>query len=205
MNFNHATVAAINLTASLDFYRLLGFKLIVSSEHYARFELPGGDATFSIELSPNVAQESAPVLYFECDVDAEHARLSAAGVAFDSAPETKRWLWREAELRDPFGNRIKLYHAGAMRRHPPWRLPDDPGDAACHIVITDEAELYLVKRPGADWRALQDEFPTYTTSLGPYDIHAVMDMVEAEWPDIFAARAADIAAFNASADTTLKL
>jgi hydroxymethylpyrimidine/phosphomethylpyrimidine kinase len=33
------------------------------------------------------------------------------------------WLWREAWLRDPAGNAVCLYHAGANRRFPPWRLP----------------------------------------------------------------------------------
>jgi hydroxymethylpyrimidine/phosphomethylpyrimidine kinase len=32
------------------------------------------------------------------------------------------WLWREARLRDPFGNLICLYKAGEHRRHPPWRV-----------------------------------------------------------------------------------
>jgi hydroxymethylpyrimidine/phosphomethylpyrimidine kinase len=34
------------------------------------------------------------------------------------------WLWREARLRDPSGNEICLYHAGANRRFPPWRIKD---------------------------------------------------------------------------------
>lgn len=83
-------------------------------------------------------------------------------------------------------------------------MSDAPGAAIFHIVITDE-ELLLVKRPGADWRALQDEFATFKTSLGPYDIHDAIEMIEIEWQDILAARAAEIANFAASAETTLKL
>ena len=41
---------------------------------------------------------------------------------FDSGPEDQTWLWREAWLRDPDGNRLCLYHAGNNRRFPPWRV-----------------------------------------------------------------------------------
>jgi uncharacterized glyoxalase superfamily protein PhnB len=69
------------------------------------------------------------MVYFECrDLDATVARLRAAGIAFESGPEDQPWLWREARLRDPEGNRLCLFHAGENRRNPPWRLPD-PGKA----------------------------------------------------------------------------
>src|SRR5215468_2222937 len=104
LRLNHVTAPATDLAASIAFYERLGLKLIVRADHYARFELPDGDATFSLELAPEVARQFAPVIYFECDVDAEHARLARAGVEFKSVPETKSWLWREAHLRDPAGN-----------------------------------------------------------------------------------------------------
>jgi len=63
------------------------------------------------------------VIYFECeDLDDEVARLQRAGVELESAPVDQRWLWREAYLRDPDGNRICLYWAGESRLHPPWRI-----------------------------------------------------------------------------------
>ena len=34
----------------------------------------------------------------------------------------KSWLWREAILVDPAGNRICLYRAGENRKYPPWRV-----------------------------------------------------------------------------------
>ena len=62
-------------------------------------------------------------VYFECDdLDARVAALNAKSVDFDSGPEDKSWLWREAWLRDPAGNRLCLYFAGDNRRFPPWRL-----------------------------------------------------------------------------------
>ena len=126
MRLNQVTAPARDLEASVAFYRLLGLKLIVKNDHYARFELPEGEATFSLHLvGGDVALENAPQLYFECaDVDAEAARLQAAGVVIETAPVMKPWLWYEAWLRDPAGNALCLFHPGENRRHPPWRLAD---------------------------------------------------------------------------------
>jgi len=64
-------------------------------------------------------------VYFECvDLDAQYERLRAIGVHFDAPPLDQSWLWREAYLKDPDGNLICLYHAGANRRFPPRRIAD---------------------------------------------------------------------------------
>jgi catechol 2,3-dioxygenase-like lactoylglutathione lyase family enzyme len=126
MRLNQVTASATDLEASIAFYDLLGLKLIVRSERYARFELPDGDSTFSLHLTDGgIPIGHAPQLYFECaDVDAEVKRLKQAGVAFEREPVMQSWLWYEAWLRDPAGNALCLYHAGENRRHPPWRLPE---------------------------------------------------------------------------------
>jgi hydroxymethylpyrimidine/phosphomethylpyrimidine kinase len=49
------------------------------------------------------------------------ARLRASGLTVGD-PVDQSWLWREADLLDPAGTRIKLYQAGANRRFPPWRV-----------------------------------------------------------------------------------
>ena len=125
MRLNQVTAAAVDLEASIAFYQLLGLKLIVKSPHYARFELPEGEATFSLHITDGpIPHENAPQLYFECaDVDAETRRLKQAGVVFEREPQMQTWLWRESWLRDPAGNAICLFHGGENRRHPPWRLP----------------------------------------------------------------------------------
>lgn len=123
MRLNQVTVAATDVGASVAFYTRLGLKLIVLADHYARFELPEGSATFSLHLAPAGPGENAPTIYFECDaLDDDVARLKAAGIGFDSDPVDQRWLWREAYLRDPAGNVICLYRAGENRTHPPWRI-----------------------------------------------------------------------------------
>ncbi|MGA0545216.1 VOC family protein [Brevundimonas sp. VNH65] len=125
MNLNQITVEVSDIGRSRDFYQRLGLELIVSADHYARFQCPtpeGQGATFSIHLSDTVRPNGTGV-YFECDdLDARVERLKAAGIAFDHDPVDRRWLWREAWLRDPDGNRCCLYFAGRNRADPPWRL-----------------------------------------------------------------------------------
>lgn len=119
---NQVTVPAKDLAASERFYRLLGLRQVVrASPRYARFETEGG-ATFSIATDEGY---TAPVAYFECgDLDVTVAYLQQQGVKFEAEPKDEPWGWREARLRDPAGNAIRLYQAGEMRRFPPWRLDD---------------------------------------------------------------------------------
>jgi predicted enzyme related to lactoylglutathione lyase len=125
MNLNQVTVPSSDVARSVEFYRLLGLILIVESlPKYARFECPEGEATFSVERKMGRIGETGAVVYFECaDLDTKVARLQAQGVVFDSEPQDQPWLWREASLKDPDGNRICLFSAGANRKSPPWRLP----------------------------------------------------------------------------------
>lgn len=127
MRLNQVTVAARDLAASVAFYEALGLKLIVRDVHYARFECPDADggepATFSLHLDLRAKGVTETVVYFEDnDLDATVRRLVEAGLKFDSEPADQTWLWREAYLTDPTGNRVCLYRAGEARRFPPWRL-----------------------------------------------------------------------------------
>ena len=122
MKLNQVTLPARDMARSIAFYETLGFVLIVQNDHYARFELPPDHATLSLELTGD-AVGPGPHVYFECDdLDARVTALKSKGIAFDSDPEDKSWLWREARLRDPAGNRLCLYFAGGNRRFPPWRI-----------------------------------------------------------------------------------
>lgn len=123
MRLNQVTVGATDFDESVAFYQKLGLRLIVSSRgQYARFELPDGEATFSIHLQGSVPPDG-PVLYFEVeDVDATVHRLSSEGVLFSSNPADEPWLWKEARLSDPAGNQLCIFHGGSNRRYPPWRL-----------------------------------------------------------------------------------
>lgn len=115
---------AVDVAASVAFYKRLGLRLIVDSvPRYARFECPDGEATFSIHRVGEQPDTSGLTVYFECDDLDEHVeRLRLRGVEFESAPTDERWLWREARLRDPSGNEICLFFAGENRRYPAWRI-----------------------------------------------------------------------------------
>jgi len=123
MELNQVTLPALDVAASVAFYRRMGFTLIVDAPHYARFKSTVGDAMFSIHKEPSVAEPAKTVVYFECAaLDRTVAELKVRGVRFTQEPRDEPWRWREARLTDPSGNIICLYHAGANRLDPPWRV-----------------------------------------------------------------------------------
>lgn len=126
MRLNQVTVPALDIKRSVAFYKTLGLRLIVETEHYARFELPDGEATFSLHLTGEATgATNGASIYFECeDLDARVAELKRKGIVFDSEPVDQSWLWREAWLHDPAGVKLCLFKAGEARRYPPWRLKD---------------------------------------------------------------------------------
>ena len=124
MNLNQVTVPSIDIARSIEFYKVLGLNLIVEAlPHYARFECPNGDATFSVHLVDKLPEGEGVYVYFEIEsLDQEVARLRKEGVQFDQLPVDQSWLWREARLRDPDGNKVILYFAGDNRKNLPWRI-----------------------------------------------------------------------------------
>lgn len=122
MNLNQITLPVRDMPQATAFYRGLGFLQIVDTPHYARFECPRGESSFSLALEQGDFRNGA-VIYFECEeLDARVAMLQEKGVEFAQMPEDMCWLWREAVLYDPSGNKIKLYWAGENRLNPPWRV-----------------------------------------------------------------------------------
>ena len=124
MNLNQITVPSIDLSKSIPFYQKLGLKLIVESlPHYARFECPDGDSTFSIHQVETLPKGDGIYVYFECeDLDEYVDDLNKKGLIFDELPNDKKWLWREARLKDIDGNQLILYNSGDNRVNPPWRI-----------------------------------------------------------------------------------
>ncbi len=130
IRLNQVTLSATNMATSVEFYQKLGLRLIVdSAPRYVRLEFPspptGGEpATLSLHSAPAdwTPQDHAPLIYFELDnID---AFIKNTGLTPLSSPEDKSYLWREADIVDPAGNRIRLFQAGENRRHPPWRIQD---------------------------------------------------------------------------------
>jgi catechol 2,3-dioxygenase-like lactoylglutathione lyase family enzyme len=122
MNLNQVTIPATDLEASASFYRRMGFLQIVDTPHYSRFECPEGDSTFSLSLVEQAPQSQATI-YFENErLDELVAVLVDKGFSFELPPTDQPYLWREAVLRDPAGNKVILYWAGTARKNPPWRV-----------------------------------------------------------------------------------
>ena len=123
MNLNQITVPSRDIPKSIAFYQTLGLKMIVESEHYARFECPDGTSTFSVHLTEKLPSGHGISVYFECeDLDEKVKHLIEKGIHFDELPKDQTWLWREAYLKDPDGNQLILFFAGENRLNPPWRI-----------------------------------------------------------------------------------
>ncbi len=126
MRLNHVTLDVADLERSKAFYKTLGLVQIVDAPpRYARFMLPEGDATLSVEVlgdRPGSPADRAQI-FFECDaLDETVAALKQKGLVFEQDPTDMSYLWREARLRDPDGHDLRLYHARENRLDPPWRL-----------------------------------------------------------------------------------
>jgi len=125
MRFNHITLRVRDIPRSRAFYLTLGFRFVVDESHYCRFLSPVGDSTLSIEQHDEAFRPGDQIgLEFDSAeaLDAEVARLQAAGLTFVQPPMDQSWLWRDARLLDPDGHELMLFHAGKNRLDPPWRV-----------------------------------------------------------------------------------
>ncbi|MGF1749219.1 MULTISPECIES: VOC family protein [Vibrio] len=131
MNLNQITLAVHDIESAVKFYTTLGLTQIVGNDYYARFSFPDGDATFSIYLdTEKKGLDCRGVVYFEHeDLDQLVEHLKSKGINFSQDPTMQTYLWREAALSDPSGNKIKLYWAGENRLNPPWKL--EGKDSSC--------------------------------------------------------------------------
>lgn len=121
MRLNQITIPCTDYAASVAFYQVIGLTQIVDSPpRYARFECENG-ATLSLHATRETS--AGVTIYFEVDdVAARVAELAARGIAIEEKPRQQSWLWYEAYVRDPAGNRVCIFHAGSNRRFPPWRI-----------------------------------------------------------------------------------
>lgn len=122
MEMNQVTLPVKHMEDAVKFYLTLGFTQIVDTPHYARFSCPKGNSTFSLALDESDYSNGA-VIYFETEkLDSLVDELVQKGVVFDQLPTEQRYLWKEAILKDPSGNKIKLFWAGENRLSPPWKV-----------------------------------------------------------------------------------
>lgn len=73
-----------------------------------------------------------------------------------------------------------------------------------HIIHT-ETGLLLSKRAYPSWRAIQDAYPDYKASLGPWDADEVIDYLADEYPDIAPSAAEQVTSFLASPDEAVAI
>lgn len=122
MELNQVTLPVKDMEEAVQFYLNLGFTQIVDTPHYARFSCPDGNSTFSLSLESDDF-ENHSVIYFEHEnLDELCQTLIDKGISFAQLPTEQRYLWKEAVLHDPSGNKIKLYWAGENRLNPPWKV-----------------------------------------------------------------------------------
>lgn len=122
MDLNQVTLPVVNMSDAVHFYLTLGFTLIVDTPHYARFSCPKGTSTFSLSLTDDPV-ENPTTIYFETnELDDKVNELKKKGIVFEQAPMEQRYLWKEAIVVDPSGNKIKIYWAGENRLNPPWKV-----------------------------------------------------------------------------------
>jgi catechol 2,3-dioxygenase-like lactoylglutathione lyase family enzyme len=124
VNLNQVTVYTDKPVETTEFFQTLGLRVIVDSlPRYARLECTDGDSTLSIQHDESATVTNNVVLYFECDdLDETVGDLKSKGLTFDEDPTDRPWLWRQAYLKDPNGNKICLFRAGENRKNPPWRV-----------------------------------------------------------------------------------
>jgi catechol 2,3-dioxygenase-like lactoylglutathione lyase family enzyme len=124
MRLNQITIPSLDVDKSVEFYKKFGLLLIVEAlPRYVRFELPDGEATLSIHLVDALPKGNGVMVYFEEEnLDELVKNLQTKGISFTLLPTDQRWLWREAHLLDPDGNKIILFFAGDNRKNPPWRV-----------------------------------------------------------------------------------
>ena len=122
MNLNQVTLPVKHMNEATAFYLKLGFIQIVDTPHYARFECPEGNSTFSLALETGSFSNSATIYFEHEELDEWVKILQSIDIEFHQEPTDQKYLWREAILYDPSGNKIKLYWAGENRINPPWRV-----------------------------------------------------------------------------------
>ncbi len=179
MDLNQITLPVKDVAAAVFFYQKLGFTLIVSAPHYARFQATQGRSTFSLHAVDAMPADSGAVVYFECMLlDRQVEQLRAAGVVFLQEPCDQDWGWREARLKDPSGNTLCLYTAKEYRLNPPWRVGgpkenafvtttlDTPRLTLRAVQLSDLPELLEINRdtevnqflPYAAWTSMEDAY-----------------------------------------------
>lgn len=106
---SHLFIHVASLSASRRFYvDLLGLEPLMEEPSYLRIGNADGWHMGMEEAEP-IGADGIELVIRVRDVDAIHARLTEAGVTFETAPTDTDWGARHAWLRDPSGYRLSIY------------------------------------------------------------------------------------------------
>jgi catechol 2,3-dioxygenase-like lactoylglutathione lyase family enzyme len=106
---SHLFVHVASLDDSRHFYvELLGLEVLLEEPGYLRVGNADG-WHIGMEKAQPIGAEGIELVIRVADVDTAYARLTDAGVTFESAPTDTDWGARHAWLRDPSGYRLSIY------------------------------------------------------------------------------------------------
>jgi catechol 2,3-dioxygenase-like lactoylglutathione lyase family enzyme len=109
-SINAVTLATADMAAALAFYTALGFPLVFGGPDDAFASLRAGDGYLNLQLDPASAPTGVwgRVILWVDDVDAMHARVTAAGFAPIGRPTDAPWGERYFHVRDPDGHELSF-------------------------------------------------------------------------------------------------
>ncbi|MEP0356141.1 hypothetical protein [Paraglaciecola sp.] len=73
-----------------------------------------------------------------------------------------------------------------------------------HIIYTD-SNVVLSKKKYAKWIQIQEEFPDYKASLGPWSFNEVIDYLEGEYDNLLPSATIQVKALSNCSDNTKEL
>lgn len=107
---SHLFVHVRSLAEARRFYvDLLGLEVLIEEPGYLRVGNADGWHIGMEEVPDQVGSVGIELVLRIDDVDEAYARMTDAGVAFETEPRDMEWGARHAWLRDPSGYRLSIY------------------------------------------------------------------------------------------------
>lgn len=73
-----------------------------------------------------------------------------------------------------------------------------------HLIYTD-SNVVLSKKKYADWIHIQEDFPDYKTSLGPWNLDEMVDFLNEEYDNLSPSASAQVNELSSSSFITKEL
>lgn len=104
------TLATHDMWRAVGFYRVLGFEMLYGGEEAPFTSFRAGPGYLNLIAQPPEQRWSwwGRVIFYDCEVDALHARLVAAGYRPSTAPQDAAWGERFFHITDPDGHELSF-------------------------------------------------------------------------------------------------